>query len=59
MSGQGCDPFKLVAGHVFADATVELDSEYFPQLSPSEERRLIARARMEGVDLLRAWGHAE
>jgi hypothetical protein len=53
--GQGRDPFNLVAGRVFADTKVELDSDYSPRLSPSEERRLIARARVEGVDLLRAW----
>jgi hypothetical protein len=59
VSGQGRDPFNLVAGRVFADATVELDSDYSPQLSPSELSRLIAGARTEGVDLLRAWGHAD
>jgi len=57
-SGQGRDPFTLVAGRVFADRTVELHLEYSPRLSSSEERRLIARARIEGVDLLRAWGRA-
>jgi hypothetical protein len=56
MSGPGRDPFNLVAGRVFADATVELDSDYSPRLSTSEELRLIARARIEGIHLLRAWG---
>jgi hypothetical protein len=59
VSGQGRDPLMLVAGRVFADTTVELYSEYSPRLSPSEERRLVARARIEGVDLLRAWGCAD
>jgi hypothetical protein len=59
LSGQGRDPFTFVAGRVFADRTVELHLEYSPRLSSSEERRLIARARREGVDLLRAWGRAD
>jgi hypothetical protein len=59
VGGQGRDPFNLVAGRVFADTEVELDSDYSPRLSPSEERRLIARARAEGVDLLTAWSRAD
>jgi hypothetical protein len=53
VEAQGRNPATMIAGRVFADAKVRIYSDD-SQLTRRQERRLTARARIEGLDLLKA-----
>jgi hypothetical protein len=53
LRAEGRDPLTMTAGRVFADGSVELYSDSLPARARS---RLVARARIEGIELLKARG---